>query len=55
MEFREIEIHFFEFKDLNPNDNYGQVYIRLDGIDEFYNELQEKNIAIHHRQHSTVT
>jgi hypothetical protein len=21
----DIEIHFFEFKDLNPNENYGQV------------------------------
>ena len=25
----EIEIHFFLFKDLNPLENYGQVYIRI--------------------------
>ena len=42
-----IEIHFFEFKDLIPNENYGQVYIRLNAIDEFYKELLEKNIPIH--------
>ena len=28
-----IQIHFFEFKDLNPAENYGQVYIRTDAID----------------------
>ena len=29
-----IQIHFFEFKELDPNENYGQVYIRTDDIDE---------------------
>jgi hypothetical protein len=43
----EIEIHFFEFKDLNPKENYGQVYIRLNNIDELYKELLERNIPIH--------
>ncbi|MFN5375567.1 MAG: bleomycin resistance protein [Chitinophagaceae bacterium] len=42
-----IEIHFFEFKNLNPLENYGQVYFRLNSIDEFYKELLEKNITIH--------
>lgn len=42
-----IEIHFFEFKDLIPSENYGQLYIRLNDIDEFYKELLEKNIPIH--------
>ncbi len=42
-----IEIHFFEFKDLDPKENYGQVYIRLNGIDGFYNALLENNITIH--------
>ena len=42
-----IEIHFFEFKDLNPKENYGQVYIRLNSIDELYKELLERNIPIH--------
>lgn len=31
-----IQIHFFEFKELNPKENYGQVYIRTDNIDELY-------------------
>lgn len=42
-----IEIHFFEFKELDPKENYGQVYIRLTGIEEFYKALLEKQIAIH--------
>ena len=32
----EIEIHFFEFKDLNPLENYGQVYIRTNDIENWY-------------------
>ncbi len=43
----EIEIHFFEFKDLNPLENYGQVYIRVVGIDQLYTSLIEKEISIH--------
>jgi hypothetical protein len=31
-----IQIHFFEFKDLDPKENYGQVYIRTDAIDKLY-------------------
>ncbi|MEP3209723.1 MAG: VOC family protein [Maribacter sp.] len=42
-----IEIHFFEFKELNPKENYGQVYIRTDGIDDFYQTLLEEKIKIH--------
>ena len=42
-----IQIHFFEFKDLNPNENYGQVYIRTDNIEEFYQSLLEKKTEIH--------
>lgn len=33
----EIEIHFFEFKTLDPKENYGQVYIRTNTIEDFYN------------------
>ncbi|HEX7367276.1 MAG TPA: VOC family protein [Pelobium sp.] len=43
----EIEIHFFEFKALNPEDNYGQVYIRTNGIENLYADLLRQNIAIH--------
>lgn len=42
-----IEIHFFEFKDLNPKENYGQVYIRTEAIEHLYQELIDKKIAIH--------
>ena len=31
-----IQIHFFEFKTLNPKENYGQVYIRTDNITNKY-------------------
>ena len=43
----QIEIHFFEFKELNPKENYGQVYIRTDNIDDFYQSLLDKNTQIH--------
>ncbi|GGG58031.1 hypothetical protein GCM10011414_29790 [Croceivirga lutea] len=43
----QIQIHFFEFKELNPKENYGQVYIRTDNIDEFYKSLLEKQTEIH--------
>jgi hypothetical protein len=42
-----IEIHFFEFKDLNIKSNYGQVYIRVQGIEAYYNELLRLKISIH--------
>lgn len=42
-----IEIHFFEFKELDPKVNYGQVYIRTDDIDNFYKSLIDNNISIH--------
>lgn len=42
-----IEIHFFEFKELNPKDNYGQVYIRTDEIDQLYQSYTSRNISIH--------
>lgn len=42
-----IEIHFFEFKELNPLENYGQVYIRVNGIEAFYQSLLDKKVSIH--------
>ena len=42
-----IQIHFFEFKDLDPKENYGQVYIRTDNIDAFYQSLLDKKTRIH--------
>lgn len=43
----EIEMHFFEFKGLNPKENYGQVYIRTNNIESLYNSLLENRISIH--------
>jgi hypothetical protein len=31
-----IQIHFFEYKDIDPKENYGQVYIRTDAIEKWY-------------------
>lgn len=42
-----IEIHFFEFKDLDPKQNYGQVYIRTDDIEGFHQSLLNNNASIH--------
>ncbi|HAH36624.1 MAG TPA: glyoxalase/bleomycin resistance/extradiol dioxygenase family protein [Algoriphagus sp.] len=42
-----IEIHFFRFTDLDPKENYGQVYIRVTGIEKYYQSLIDKRVAIH--------
>ena len=42
-----IQIHFFEFKELDPKKNYGQVYIRTDNIDDFYQSLLDSKTKIH--------
>ncbi|MFM7400165.1 MAG: bleomycin resistance protein [Bacteroidota bacterium] len=47
----QIEIHFFEFRALDPAQNYGQVYIRTSGIDLFYDQLLKKGVAIHPNGH----
>jgi hypothetical protein len=42
-----VQIHFFKFKGLDPNENYGQVYIRTNDIDSLYKSFQEREISIH--------
>ena len=42
-----IEVHFFEFKELDPKENYGQVYIRTDDIDALYTSLLDNKTSIH--------
>ncbi|QQT25589.1 MULTISPECIES: bleomycin resistance protein [Sphingobacterium] len=42
-----IEIHFFLFRELDPLENYGQVYIRTDNIEECYQSLLDNNVSIH--------
>lgn len=38
------QIHFFEFKELDPKENYGQVYIQVNDIKEWYKFVKSKNI-----------
>ena len=47
LEKDQIQIHFFEFKELNPLENYGQVYIRTDNIEQYYRSLIDRKIQIH--------
>lgn len=49
-----IQIHFFEFKELNLKENYGQVYIRTDDIDELYDTYLDRKISIHPNGHLQV-
>jgi len=49
-----IEIHFFEFKDLDPKQNYGQVYIRTNEIDKVYQYMLERKVSIHPAGHLQI-
>lgn len=49
-----IEIHFFDFKSLDITQNYGQVYIRIDNIENFYQSLLDKKIPIHPNGHLEI-
>ncbi len=41
-----IQIHFFEFTELDPKENYGQVYIRTDDIDKLYRLALDKKLTM---------
>lgn len=41
-----IQIHFFEFKELDPKENYGQVYIRTNNIEEWYQLALDKKLTL---------
>ncbi len=47
LEKEAIQIHFFEFKELDPKENYGQVYIRTNDIDTWYQTLLNNKTTIH--------
>lgn len=49
-----IEIHFFEFKELDPKENYGQVYIRTDDIDKLYQSFIDHKTSIHPNGHLEI-
>lgn len=41
-----IQIHFFEFKEIDPKENYGQVYIRTTDIQSLYQLALDKKLSI---------
>ena len=41
------ELIIMEFKELDPNENYVQVYIITNNIEEYYQSLLDKNTRIH--------
>lgn len=47
----QIEIHFFEFTNLNPAENYGQIYIRCANIEPYYHQLVQNQVTIHPAGH----
>jgi hypothetical protein len=49
-----IQLHFFEFKELDPKENYGQVYIRTDDIDERYQLALEKKLNMPEAGHLQI-
>jgi catechol 2,3-dioxygenase-like lactoylglutathione lyase family enzyme len=49
-----IQIHFFEFKELDPKTNYGQVYIRTDDIEALYQFMLDQKSSIHPSGHLQV-
>ena len=46
-----IQVHFFEFKELDPKENYGQVYIRTENIDHLYQSLLDNKTSLHPNGH----
>ena len=46
-----VQIHFFEFKELDQKENYGQVYIRTNDIDKLYQTFLDNKISIHPNGH----
>lgn len=49
-----IQIHFFEFRDLNPAENDGQVYIRTNDIETLYQSFKENQVPIHPNGHLSL-
>lgn len=43
----QVQIHFFQFQDLDPRENYGQVYIRTNDIKALYQSMLDSNAGIH--------
>ncbi|TKT88772.1 bleomycin resistance protein [Dyadobacter frigoris] len=41
-----IQIHFFEFKEIDPKENYGMVYIRTNDIEKWYQLALDQKVSI---------
>jgi catechol 2,3-dioxygenase-like lactoylglutathione lyase family enzyme len=46
-----LQIHFFKFENLDPKENYGQVYIRTHEIDLLHQSFLENQVEIHPNGH----
>ena len=42
-----IEIHFFEFREIDARENYSGIYIRTDNIDRLYRSFLDNQVSIH--------
>ena len=42
-----IEIHFFKFEDIDPLNNYGQIYIRTNDIENLYQLIIQSGVNVH--------
>ena len=49
-----IQLHFFEFKELNPLENYGQIYVRTDDIEAWYRLALDKKVHIPQAGHLQI-
>jgi catechol 2,3-dioxygenase-like lactoylglutathione lyase family enzyme len=49
-----IQIHFFEFPTIDPKENYGQVYIRTNTIDQLYRTMLNNKTSIHPSGHLQI-
>src|SRR5690606_32929821 len=47
----QIQIHFFLFRELDPKENYGQVYIRTNDIDAWYAFADARGVASTRLEH----
>lgn len=49
-----VQIHFFAFKALDPKENYGQIYVRTDNIEELYQSMLDRKLSIHPSGHLQI-
>lgn len=50
----QIQIHLFEFRELDPKENYGQVYIRTDAIEKWYQLALDNKINMPQAGHLKI-